>query len=53
MVLVGVLLFFLVFFGSFWILLFLFTVVVPSSIKLFLLKKYGPTWMKRLAELED
>lgn len=49
----GWIIFFVVFFGAFWVLLFLFTVVVPASIKLFLLNKFGPTWMKKLAGLEE
>jgi hypothetical protein len=38
---------------AFWVLLFLFTVVVPASIKLFLLNKFGPTWAKEMAGLKD
>jgi len=53
MVMAGVLFFFLIFFMAMWMLVFLFTVVVPGSIKLFLLNKYGPTWAKRLAGLVD
>ena len=49
----GWILFFAVFLMAMWVLLFCFTIVVPASIKLFLLNKYGPTWMKRLAGLED
>ncbi len=53
MVSLGVLFFFFIFFMAMWVLMFLFTVVVPGSIKLFLLNKFGPTWAKRLAGLEE
>ncbi len=44
---------FSVIFMAFWCLIFLFAVVVPGSIKLFLLNKFGPTWAKKLAGLEE
>lgn len=50
---VGILFFFFIFFMAMWVLMFLFTIVVPGSIKLFLLNKFGPTWAKRLAGLEE
>ena len=49
----GFLFFFIIFFMAMWLLVFLFTVVVPGSIKLFLLNKFGPKWAKRLAGLID
>ncbi|MCB0402538.1 MAG: hypothetical protein KDD41_10675 [Flavobacteriales bacterium] len=52
MVALGFILFFVIFFMAMWLLVFLFTVVVPGSIKLFLLNKFGPTWAKKLAGLE-
>jgi uncharacterized membrane-anchored protein len=53
MVSLGLIFFFIIFFMAMWLLVFLFTVVVPASIKLFLLNKFGPTWAKRLAGLVD
>jgi len=53
MVSAGVVFFFIIFFMAMWLLVFLFTIVVPGSIKLFLLNKFGPTWAKRLAGLVD
>jgi hypothetical protein len=53
MVTLGYLFFFFILFLAFWVLLFLFTIVVPGAIKLSLLNKFGPTWAKRLAGLED
>lgn len=53
MVSLGVLFFFFIFFMAMWVLMFLFTIVVPGAIQLFLLNKFGPTWAKRLAGLED
>ncbi|MGB0887949.1 MAG: hypothetical protein ACPGSL_07495 [Vicingaceae bacterium] len=53
MVSLGVLFFLFIFFMAMWVLMFLFTIVVPGSIKLFLLNKFGPTWAKRLAGLEE
>ena len=53
MVALGWILAFCVIFMAFWCLMFLFMIVVPGSIKLFLLNKIGPRWAKRLAGLED
>lgn len=36
-----------------WMLIFLFTVVVPGSIKLFMLNKMAPKFIRELAGLED
>ena len=49
----GLLFFFFILFLAMWVLMFLFTVVVPGAIKLALLNKFGPTWAKRLAGLEE
>lgn len=51
MVSLGFILFFCIFFMAMWLLIFLFTVVVPASLKLFLLNKFGPKWAKDLAGL--
>ena len=53
MVSLGFIIFFIILFMAMWVLMFLFTIVVPGAIKLFLLNKFGPTWMKRLAGLVD
>jgi hypothetical protein len=53
MVSLGVLFFFIILFMAMWLLMFLFIIVVPGSIKLFLLNKFGPTWAKKLAGLVD
>lgn len=52
MVSLGFILFFIIFFMAMWLLIFLFTVVIPGSIKLYLLNKFGPTWAKKLAGLD-
>ena len=52
MVNLGLIFFFFIFFMAMWLLVFLFTVVVPGSIKLFMLNKFGPTWAKKLAGLD-
>ena len=36
-----------------WMLLFLFVIVVPGSIKLFFLNKLAPKFIRELAGLED
>ena len=53
MVALGWLFFFFIFFLAMWVLLFLFTVVVPGSIKLFLLNKVAPKYIRELAGMED
>jgi hypothetical protein len=53
MVSLGFIFFFIIFFMAMWVLMFLFTIVVPGAIKLYLLNKFGPTWAKRLAGLVD
>ena len=45
----GFVLFFFFFFMAMWCLLFLFTVVVPGSIKLAILGKVAPRLLERLA----
>jgi len=45
----GFVLFFFFFFMAMWCLLFLFTVVVPGSIKLSILSKVAPRLLERLA----
>ena len=52
MVSLGFISFFIIFFMAMWVLIFLFTVVVPGSLKLFLLNKFGPKWAKDLAGLK-
>lgn len=49
----GWLFFFFIFFLAMWVLLFLFTVVIPGSIKLFLLNKVAPKYIRELAGMED
>tara|TARA_B100000809_G_scaffold168942_1_gene166259 strand:- start:13059 stop:13220 length:162 start_codon:yes stop_codon:yes gene_type:complete len=53
MVSLGFIFFFFILFMAFWVLLFLFTVVVPASIQLFILNKFGPPWAKEMAGLKD
>jgi hypothetical protein len=53
MVAIGWILFFAVFFLAMWVLLFLFMVVVPGAIHLFLVNKIFPKFMRELAGLED
>ena len=49
MVSFGFLLFFIFFFMAMWCLIFLFTVVVPGSIKLAILSKVAPRLLENLA----
>lgn len=53
MVALGWIFFFFIFFMAMWILLFLFTIVVPGSIKLYLINKVAPKFIRELAGLED
>jgi hypothetical protein len=53
MVALGWIFFFFIFFMAMWMLMFLFVIVVPGSIKLFLLHKVAPKFIRELAGLED
>jgi len=53
MVAIGWILFFGFFLMAMWVLLFLFTVVVPGSIKLFMLNKIAPKFIRELAGLKE
>ena len=53
MVALGWVFFFAIFFMAMWCLIFLFTVVVPGSIKLYMLNNFAPKFMRELAGLED
>lgn len=53
MVMLGFLLFLCIFFMAMWLLVFLFTVVVPGSLKLFLIEKVAPKFVRELAGMED
>ncbi|MCO6500336.1 MAG: hypothetical protein J5I47_08175 [Vicingus serpentipes] len=53
MIALGWVFFFFIFFMAMWILVFLFTVVVPGSIKLWMLNKIAPRFIRELAGLED
>ncbi|MBW6484037.1 MAG: hypothetical protein K0B10_13375 [Vicingaceae bacterium] len=53
MVALGWVFFFFIFFMAMWILMFLFTIVVPGSIKLYLINKVAPKFIRELAGLED
>jgi len=53
MIALGWVFFFFIFFMAMWILVFLFTVVVPGSIKLWMLNKIAPRFIKELAGLEE
>ncbi len=53
MVSLGWIFFFVIFLMALWMLVFLFTVVVPGSIKLFMLNKMAPKFIRELAGLED
>ena len=53
MIALGWVFFFFIFFMAMWILVFLFTVVVPGSIKLWMLNKFAPRFIRELAGLED
>lgn len=45
--------FFFIFIMAFWCLLFLFAVVVPGALKLWMLDKIAPKFIKRLAGIEN
>jgi uncharacterized membrane-anchored protein len=53
MVSLGWIFFFVIFLMALWMLVFLFTVVVPGSIKLFMLNKMAPKFIRELAGLDD
>lgn len=53
MVTLGWLFFFCIFFMAMWMLMFLFTIVVPGSIKLYLINKIAPKFIRELAGLKD
>ena len=53
MITLGWIFFFAIFLMALWMLLFLFAIVVPGSIKLFFLNKLPPKFMRELAGLED
>lgn len=53
MVSLGWIFFFVIFLGAFWVLLFLFTIVVPGAINLFFLNKIAPKFVKDLADSLD
>jgi len=53
MIALGWVFFFCIFFMAMWILLFLFTVVVPESISLWMLNNIAPRFIRKLAGLED
>ncbi|MCB0380919.1 MAG: hypothetical protein KDD24_06635 [Flavobacteriales bacterium] len=53
MVSLGWIFFFVIFLMALWMLIFLFTVVVPGSIKLFMLNKMAPKFIRELAGLEE
>lgn len=52
MIALGWVFFFAILFMAMWCLIFLFTVVVPGSIKLFMINKFAPKFIKELAGLE-
>lgn len=53
MITLGWIFFFAIFLMALWMLLFLFVIVVPGSIKLFFLNKLAPKFIRELAGLED
>jgi hypothetical protein len=53
MIALGWVFFFCVFLMAMWLLVFLFTVVVPGSLKLFMLNKFAPKFIRELAGLEE
>ena len=53
MITLGWIFFFAIFLMALWMLLFLFTIVVPGAITLFFLNKLAPKFMRELAGLED
>lgn len=53
MVALGWIFFFVIFLMALWMLVFLFTVMVPGAIKLFMLNKFAPKFVRELAGLDD
>ena len=53
MVALGWIFFFCIFFMAMWLLMFLFTIVVPGSLKLFFLHKIAPKHVRELAGLDE
>ncbi|MGB0882982.1 MAG: hypothetical protein ACPGSO_08500 [Vicingaceae bacterium] len=53
MVAIGWILFFFFFLMAMWCLLFCFTVMIPGALKLFMLNKFAPKFVRELAGLED
>lgn len=53
MIAIGWILFFGFFFMAMWVLLFGFVIMIPGAIKLFLLNKIAPKFIRELAGLED
>tara|TARA_B110000091_G_C13454711_1_gene325574 strand:+ start:347 stop:523 length:177 start_codon:yes stop_codon:yes gene_type:complete len=49
----GWIFFFAVFLMAMWVLLFCFTIMIPGALKLFLLNKIAPKFIRELAGLED
>ncbi|MDT8410835.1 MAG: hypothetical protein RQ875_00110 [Vicingaceae bacterium] len=49
----GWIFFFFIFFLAMWVLMFLFTVVIPGSLKLFFINKIAPRFIRELAGLEE
>lgn len=45
--------FFFIMLLAMWVLMFLFTVVVPGALKLFFLNKFAPKFIRELAGMED
>lgn len=53
MVTLGWIFFFCVLFMAMWILMFLFLIVVPGALKVFLLNKIAPKFVRELAGMEE
>lgn len=53
MIAIGWILFFAFFLMAMWCLLFCFTIMVPGALKLFMLNKIAPKFIRELAGLED
>lgn len=53
MIALGWIFFFFIFFMAMWMLVFLFTVVVPGSIHLWAINNLAPKFIKELAGIED
>jgi len=49
----GWIFFFFIFFMAMWILIFLFTIIVPEAISLWMLNNIAPKFIRELAGLED